>query len=879
MDRTDDHVDENNHRMPMPIDRGRCAEIRWLEKPVLESRLLANMESLGGWSIIGPGETALTDERSRAGTRSLRLTFPSVNPEDPAKSVDVGVRLEADGEDWTAYNRISFWVYCSQPGFPSNTMFVTLRNDSAKQVPDMYRREGRHFLVLEPEEWTHVVWEIPNLARDRVTGLEFAYHQRGLPPSGSPTGVLYFDRPELQRVEADHYEGWDVAPGRIAFSHTGYLPGFPKTAIAGDLDAEEFTVVDSDSGETVFQGKVHSVETPLGTFQELNFSEVVRPGRYRLAAGGVRTETFEIGSDVWTDTIWKVLNFLYCERCGMSVPGIHGVCHGDVVCEHDGKRIVVDGGWHDAGDLSQMIVHTASIVYALFDLSKKVSQTDPDLSRRILDEARWGLDYVMKSRFGDGYRVDTRPLGVWTDGILGTEDDKTFPAKNTPFENFISAAAETAAWRALRESDPKLASLCLRAAEEDWYFALEEVNHLNVDISGVGGLAAVDLYEATGDGPYLEKAVEFADVILRSQERGTPAWDIPLSGFFYADPSKKQILRYNPRSQMHLPIMLLAKLCRSKPDHPAWIHWYAAVARYAEYLKSAVRFTEPYEMAPSSVYRLDEEPSPGVYSNQENLYKYREYESQIPQYREQVENGIPLSPNHFLRRFPVWYGHRGNHGIILSEGKALSTAAYLRSDPEAFALAQSQLQWVVGRNPFCQSTIFGEGYDYPPLYTPCSGHMVGGFPVGIRTRGNADDPYWPATTCYNYKEVWVDPLSRWLWIVDDLAGLDIGSKMRPTPKTEGTSIIAATGRITDGNLDITIELAGSGSVSLEYRGDNVADERKTVEVRSSDSSQSNSEKTTYTWTTRIVDPESSWIVVIVPDRNIDGRVEVNGFSV
>jgi hypothetical protein len=31
-------------------------------------------------------------------------------------------------------------------------------------------------------------------------------------------------------------------------------------------------------------------------------------------------------------------------------------------------------------------------------------------------------------------------------------------------------------------------------------------------------------------------------------------------------------------------------------------------------------------------------------------------------------------------------------------------------------------------------------------------------------------PYWPAANCYNYKEVWVHPSSRWLWILQDLAG-------------------------------------------------------------------------------------------------------------
>jgi hypothetical protein len=66
--------------------------------------------------------------------------------------------------------------------------------------------------------------------------------------------------------------------------------------------------------------------------------------------------------------------------------------------------------------------------------------------------------------------------------------------------------------------------------------------------------------------------------------------------------------------------------------------------------------------------------------------------------------------------------------------------------------------------------MFGEGHDYAPQYTAMSGDITGSLPVGIQTRKNLDVPYWPAANCYNYKEVWVHPSSRWLAIMRDLAG-------------------------------------------------------------------------------------------------------------
>jgi len=49
----------------------------------------------------------------------------------------------------------------------------------------------------------------------------------------------------------------------------------------------------------------------------------------------------------------KAINFLYAERCGMAIPGVHGICHRDWTVVHDNQRIVINGGWHDAGDLTQ----------------------------------------------------------------------------------------------------------------------------------------------------------------------------------------------------------------------------------------------------------------------------------------------------------------------------------------------------------------------------------------------------------------------------------------------------------------------------------------------------------------------------------------------
>src|ERR1044071_9336903 len=63
--------------MPMRIDEGETAVHRWLNKPVLESRLLDDMENPGPWSHHGPGAMSLTHQRSKDGQQSVRLESPT----------------------------------------------------------------------------------------------------------------------------------------------------------------------------------------------------------------------------------------------------------------------------------------------------------------------------------------------------------------------------------------------------------------------------------------------------------------------------------------------------------------------------------------------------------------------------------------------------------------------------------------------------------------------------------------------------------------------------------------------------------------------------------------------------------------------------------
>ena len=851
--------------LPLPIAYTNTAVYRWLSKPVLESRLVDDMEQTNHWSHHGRGAMTFSTQRTKDGRQSILLTSLTI-PEKPSRITgrpfgEAIVRRTFAQEDWTPFNRISFWVYPDLPGFKVVSMMVRLANTGSERLS--YTAGAMHFFLLQNYQWNQVAWEIPHLTRDKVTGLDFVYRMQGNEPSATNQVRFHLDRLELQRVNADHFEGWNVAPGQIAYSHSGYPIEGTKIALSSGLKATNFILVAEDSGRKETR-PVKPVRTELGEFQVLDFSDAREAGTYRLQAGLVTTPPFRIGDDVWRDSIGKTINFFYGERCGDAIPGVHDVCHQDWQAAHGNRRLVINGGWHDAGDLSQGLVNTAEATYAMLDLANvgqasrlsgvdekpggdteaktaaqsgtggapvlRASETgETPVLRALLAEARWGLAWLLKTRFGDGYRVTWATMDYWTDGQLGSADDTVSNVNNSAFDNFLAAATEAKAARVLKASDSALAEKALQAAREDWQFAVEKAAKPSLETVAAGAQASLDLYLATREPRYGDKAIEWADFIVRCQQREYPDWRVPLTGFFYTSTNRDRLLHYNHRSHEQAPVVALAGLCEALPDHTNWMKWYSTVVLYAEYLKRVAQFNQPYGVLPASIYRTDERP-------------------------DQVARGIPLDERHFLRRFPVWDDFRGNFGVLLSQTKALAAAARLRGDPAGVDLCHRQLQWVVGLNPFAESTMFGEGHGYAPQYTAMSGDLVGSLPVGIQTRGPADQPYWPSSNCYNYKEVWVHPSSRWLAIQRDLANAPL-RRSRAALIQEVSQDTSA-----DGQVNIRIRVQGSGRHQFAMRASNLelSSSAQTVEL-------AGGKLETLTWKAKTVSPKELWVAVVIPD--------------
>ncbi|MBN1899986.1 glycoside hydrolase family 9 protein [Candidatus Sumerlaeota bacterium] len=808
---------EAESRLPLKEEFVNSLRYVWLNKKVRKSRVIHDMETLSHWSATGIGRVEITKDRFVDGSSSLRFTT-LLRDEERLKERP-GARLMGESaaaldfslpQDWSDFNRIAVWIYVHPSDVAAHPLYLKFtRLDAPSSITDPHY--ATVIQGLTAGQWNYVLWEIPNLKRDKVTEFRIAKLLTGHDAKENGQVTYDIDRLELQQVDAEKYEGWEVAPGKIAYNHVGYKPNHSKRAIAGDLAAPLFQVREAHSGRVVLTKPVESVKNDRAEFQILDFSEVHEPGTYFIWAGDVTTRPFRISDTLWLEPIRKALNFYYSQRCGFDVPGVHPACHKDVQGIHDGVKKVINGGWHDAGDLSQGSFRTGMSVYSMLQLKRRLDDgsLDSALSERVLEEALWGLDWILKTRFKDGYRITWNGMGMYTDNAIGTLDDVVREAQNNPWENFIASGTEALAFLQLKGIKPDLSMQCLEAAREDWEAAVKmqpqwlDKGEVVLTGDGVidnkipfshrwfsggtyltlswGIISSIHLHEATGQEKYIEKAVEYGRALLKCQQR--EFFDgVSLTGFFYTSPEKFAIVNHRHAGFEESPLLALKALCGAFPDHEDWIEWYAAATLHSEYfLKRGAHYSAPYNILPNALFRK----SDILDVPDENLR-----EAMLRQFNE----GTHLTDEYHLRMFPIWTTrtHHGNTAVHLSQTLALVAASRIRNDFSLENLAAMQMQWAFGGNPFSQSLMYGEGYDYPPLYAYNPGDIVGSLPVGVDCVRN-DEPFWSASNHSTFKEIWIVPVNRFLWnalyltmpaiVQGELANAESGSIVFSNKKT------------------------------------------------------------------------------------------------
>ncbi len=300
----------------------------------------------------------------------------------------------------------------------------------------------------------------------------------------------------------------EPAFAHLAASQVGYAPGTRKE-FTSPRPFASFRVVREGDGATVLAGGAAAGARRtdlLGAIDTAwigDFSALDGPGRYRIVAdNGLASFPFDVGPGVFDAALRAVQRGFYFQRAFTAIEAAHAegpwVHASDAALAPSGVRL----GWHDAGDFS---LYSASLNTALFwlleaygDFAPTEDDTNipesgngiPDL----LDEARWGLEWLLSVQDGSGGFRNTTCEPRY--GRYGTNlPERAQPYAAGEVGTLATARAVGNLGRAAtlyRAYDAGFADRCLEAAHAGWRY-LEA--HRGEDTDG----PTCPAYRADGD--------------------------------------------------------------------------------------------------------------------------------------------------------------------------------------------------------------------------------------------------------------------------------------------------------------------------------------------------------------------------------------------
>lgn len=481
----------------------------------------------------------------------------------------------------------------------------------------------------------------------------------------------------------------------VFINQAGYHPGTAKYCVTIP-GGTEFEVLNVETNGVVYKGKLEATGKDLGDYLVGTFTSVETPGTYYIRAGKSRSFPFKISKYVYDEPMQLIVNYFSKQRCGNSTTGFLTPCHledGWRKENHEYKD--VSGGWHDASDLRKWVGAT---IYGMVGMLRMIEIIQPGWDKgQVMDELLWGNryflnmqetpGYVMAHVGGDLYRHGDS--NRWTDNIMYNDDDRgieTKPLDNAGQYTFVAVEAMMSRFT---KNDPGYSHKCLDAAVNCFNWCADNAKNYTTGVAGVAITAAIELYKTTGEDKYINFAYRMADMIVARQ---IPAkGGSPVSGFFKDADGSENFYKEISRSDY-----VIAGLCQMVLAFPERQNtkYIDAIKRYCDNYLLTISNNNAFGLMPYEIYGKETPTSRRLGGGY--WYKYFMH----PQNPERSDNW--------------WVGINAN---ITGKGIGLAMASRILKDPKYVAVAQRQLDWVLGANPFGTSTMRGVGYEHPKFPT------------------------------------------------------------------------------------------------------------------------------------------------------------------
>lgn len=203
----------------------------------------------------------------------------------------------------------------------------------------------------------------------------------------------------------------------IRINQVGYTPESIKIAVLAskeNISITSFEIIDVLTGKSVYKSediKEFGAYTSFNKIYRLNFSNFNQKGTFVIKSKNIESPNFVIQNDIYSGSADFLLKYMRQQRCGYN-PFLKDSCHTQdgFIVDHptlDSTHIDVTGGWHDASDYLQYVSTSANATYQMMFAYEQNPQAFSDNYDKngdagtngipdILDEAKWGLDWLVK---------------------------------------------------------------------------------------------------------------------------------------------------------------------------------------------------------------------------------------------------------------------------------------------------------------------------------------------------------------------------------------------------------------------------------------------------------------------------------------------------
>jgi thiol-disulfide isomerase/thioredoxin len=602
-------------------------------------------------------------------------------------------------------------------------------------------------------------------------------------------------------------------PLKVLTNQVGYEDSKPKRAVvvaATPLSLSSFQLIDEGTGKTVYQGKpVYSGPVgnwKKGQFWTIDFTPYTAAGTYRLRVNGTTSRPFIIGANVLEKaTLSDIVYYFKGQRSAGLLdqadhhlplpasarnPSAAGGLPQAMPAAAPVDSLDLHGGWYDAtGDYGKHLSHLSFssyfnpqqiplVVYSLLKTNELLSNrkgTDyRQFIRRILDEAMYGADYLVRvqAKGGSFYRSVSAPgAGKFARDRALSPEQQSYRIKQSKDQSF-GGDRTVNDWRSYQSSfrsggGMAIAALAmasmtevpgdfsnaryLQAAEDAFAFLDKENATMTNDgkdniLDDYSALtAATELYKATRNDIYRAAAEKRAAGLLTrlvSWKGYTDYWRADNADRPFFHPSDAglplvSLLYYYPYATATTQVAIRAAARRSLRHELAITH---EVNNPFGYSRQLVQDTLGQRHS-AFFFPHGSEASPW----------WQGEDARLSSMAAAARLAIPL----FAGDSPNGDRPNGDH----PNGDAKFTDSL-----ETFAL--DQLNWVLGLNPYDASMLQGTGHNNPAYgffgtfeYTNAPGGIVNGITSGLDDESGIDFNLSYAKTKKDYDWRWAE---QWL---------------------------------------------------------------------------------------------------------------------